>query len=188
MSAKTVSFKKHKKSGEIYNLENLLVYKSADGKPLKEKIVIGRIFEEEFVPLDDEAVEQCGKLGLKYDETLLKETAEAEEAEETEEQTEETEEAEEAEETQEQAEETEEVPELKKETKKESQKEMKESKKDSPSILTQLEKFISDKEAQSLLDKSSIDELKKQLEKEKKDHEETKRKMKALLATFSSTL
>jgi outer membrane biosynthesis protein TonB len=69
--------KKHKK-GFLYHADTNLVFKSST-----EKIVIGRLFQDDFISLDDEALELCEQNGFKYDETLV-ETEEAEETEEVE--------------------------------------------------------------------------------------------------------
>lgn len=67
-SKKTV-YKRNKKLGKIYHPDSGLVIKSA-----KEKIVIGRIDGDEFVPLDETALELCEKWNFKYDESLVEET------------------------------------------------------------------------------------------------------------------
>ena len=76
MSSKATKLvlKKNKKLDKIYHPDTGLVFKSAT-----EKVVIGRIVDDEFVPLDDEAVELCEQNQFKVDESLL-------ESEETEEQ------------------------------------------------------------------------------------------------------
>jgi outer membrane biosynthesis protein TonB len=64
---KTV-FKKHKALDKVYHPESGLVIKSAT-----DKVVVGRISDDEFVSLDDECLELCEKYGFKYDETLVAE-------------------------------------------------------------------------------------------------------------------
>jgi outer membrane biosynthesis protein TonB len=70
---KTV-FKKHKALDKVYHPDSGLVIKSAT-----DKVVVGRISEDEFIPLDDECLELCEKYGFKYDETLVAEEDGAEE-------------------------------------------------------------------------------------------------------------
>ena len=58
---------KHKKTGRLYNKDTGLVFNSAE----KDRLVIGRLDNDEFVPLDQEAVDLCEKHGVKYDESLV---------------------------------------------------------------------------------------------------------------------
>lgn len=71
MSAKTAKYKKNSKIGKYYQVETGLVINSTE-----EKLVIGRIKGDEFIPLDqDDDIEQTLKLcedsGLKFDQTLV---------------------------------------------------------------------------------------------------------------------
>lgn len=77
MSSKAAKLvlKKNKKLDKIYHPETGVVFKSAT-----EKVVIGRIVDDEFIPLDEEALELCEKNHFKYDESLV-ETEEATEEE-----------------------------------------------------------------------------------------------------------
>lgn len=77
MSSKAAKLvlKKNKKLDKIYHPDTGLVFKSAT-----EKVVVGRIVDDEFIPLDDEALELCEKNHFKYDESLV-ETEETEETE-----------------------------------------------------------------------------------------------------------
>ena len=71
---------KNKKLDCLYHKESMLVFKSPT-----EKLVIGRIENDEIIPLDEQALELCQEHGFKYDESLV----ETEEASQEEEQTEE---------------------------------------------------------------------------------------------------
>ena len=64
MSSKSIKLvlKKNKKLDKIYHPETSLVFKSAT-----EKIVIGRIEDDEFVPLDQLCVDLCLQNNFKYD-------------------------------------------------------------------------------------------------------------------------
>lgn len=75
MSSKTAKLvlKKHKKLDKIYHPDTGLVFKSAT-----EKVVVGRIVDDDFVELDEEALQLCEQNHFKVDESLL-ETEEAEE-------------------------------------------------------------------------------------------------------------
>lgn len=64
--SKKIVYKRNKKLGKIYHPDSGLVVKSA-----KEKIVIGRIDGNKFVPLDDTALDLCDEWNLKYDESLI---------------------------------------------------------------------------------------------------------------------
>lgn len=68
MSSKTkkIVLKRNKKLDKIYHLDSGLVVNSA-----KEKLVVGRIENDEFVVLDQTALDLCKKFDLKYDETLV---------------------------------------------------------------------------------------------------------------------
>lgn len=68
MSKKSIVLKKLKELDTIWHPESQLVFRSA-----KEKIVIGKYVDEEFIDLDDDCVSLCHKYGFKYDETLLQE-------------------------------------------------------------------------------------------------------------------
>lgn len=57
---------KHKKSNHIYNKKSSLVIKSA-----QEKVVIGRIENDEFVELDKTCIELCEQYGLTYGDTKI---------------------------------------------------------------------------------------------------------------------
>lgn len=57
---------KKNKKGQIYHSDTNLVFKSAS-----EKIVIGRLSGDEFISLDEEALELCEKNGFAYDESLV---------------------------------------------------------------------------------------------------------------------
>ena len=73
MSSKTskLTLVKNKKIDCLYHKESMLVFKSAS-----EKLVIGRIENDEVLPLDEQALELCQEYGFKYDESLV-ETEEA---------------------------------------------------------------------------------------------------------------
>ena len=79
-SKKTKTYKKHKASGKIYDPESMLVIKSQD-----EKIVVGRIEDDQFVTLDETCLELCEKYGFKYDESLVEEEEEEQQEDEKEE-------------------------------------------------------------------------------------------------------
>ena len=78
MSSKLSCLKRHVKSGKIFFSDTKLVVKSAS-----EKIVIGRIFNDDFLPLDKEAINLSKQIGLQYDKNLLEETEEETEHQET---------------------------------------------------------------------------------------------------------
>ncbi len=73
MSSKTakLTLVKNKKLDCIYHKESMLIFNSAS-----EKLVIGRIENDEIIPLDERALELCEANGFKYDESLV-ETEEA---------------------------------------------------------------------------------------------------------------
>ena len=60
--------KKNKKLDKIYHPDTGLVFKSAS-----ERVVIGRIIEDEFASLDQESVDLCQQYGFRYDESLIEE-------------------------------------------------------------------------------------------------------------------
>lgn len=67
MSSKSKAvFKKHRKLGKIYDAETGLVIKSQT-----EKLVIGRIVDDEFLELDEEAVKIAEENGYKIDPSLV---------------------------------------------------------------------------------------------------------------------
>lgn len=66
--------KKHKKTGNIYDPETFLVFKS-----ISDKTVIGRMDDDEFVSLDQDCLDLCEQYNFKYDESLV-EAEETEEA------------------------------------------------------------------------------------------------------------
>jgi len=86
MTSKTAKLVLSKKDGKLYQKDSGLVFNS-----VKEKLVIGRFEGDEFVSLDDKALELCEQFGFKYDESLV-ETQETEEVGEEVEETEEVEE------------------------------------------------------------------------------------------------
>ena len=63
--------KKHKKLECIYHPESFLVFKSS-----AELVVVGRIENDELIPLDQTAIEQCEKFNFEPDPTLFSEEAE----------------------------------------------------------------------------------------------------------------
>jgi len=65
------SYKLNKKLDRIYHVESNLVVKSQ-----AEKLVVGRLENGEFIPLDERAVELCDEFGLKYDESLVEDDSE----------------------------------------------------------------------------------------------------------------
>lgn len=75
-----MNLKKSKKLDKIYDNETKLVVRSKD-----DKTVIGRIEDDNFVELDQDAVDLCDKHGYKYDESLIQFEEEVEEVEEKEE-------------------------------------------------------------------------------------------------------
>ena len=68
MSLKTakITLVKNKKLDCIYHKDSMLVFKSAN-----EKLVIGRIENDEIISLDEKALELCEVHGFKYDESLV---------------------------------------------------------------------------------------------------------------------
>ncbi len=58
--------KKHKLLNKIWHPESKLVFKSA-----KEKLVIGRLEDNDFISLDEEALDACEEWGFKYDPSLV---------------------------------------------------------------------------------------------------------------------
>ena len=69
-----MALKRHQKTQKIYYPENKLVVRSNT-----EKIVIGRIDNDIFIPLDDEAIRLCEEHNLKYDESLVENSNDQEE-------------------------------------------------------------------------------------------------------------
>lgn len=65
--------KRHKKTGKVWHPESGLVFKSA-----KDKVVIGRYENDDFIELDDEALDLCVEFGFKYDKDLVEEDEEEE--------------------------------------------------------------------------------------------------------------
>lgn len=63
--------KRSKKLDKIYHPESGLVFKSAT-----EKIVIGRIADEEFISLDEVTIALCEQYGQEYDKSLVEEVEE----------------------------------------------------------------------------------------------------------------
>lgn len=59
-------FKKHEKLNYIYHVDSFLVFKS-----LTERLVIGRIENDELIPLDQTVIEQCKKFNFNPDPTLF---------------------------------------------------------------------------------------------------------------------
>ena len=67
MSSKSKAvFKKHRKLGKIYDAETGLVIKSQT-----EKLVIGRIVDDEFLELDEDTVKIAEENGYKIDPSLI---------------------------------------------------------------------------------------------------------------------
>jgi hypothetical protein len=64
---------KNKKLDCIYHKESMLVFKSPS-----EKIVIGRIENDQIISLDEKTLELCEQYGFTYDESLLEEAEETE--------------------------------------------------------------------------------------------------------------
>jgi hypothetical protein len=80
MTTKTAKLvlKKNNKLDCVYHKDSMLVFKSAT-----EKLVTGRIENDELLPLDEKALELCEEYGFPYDESLVEtEEADAAEAEE----------------------------------------------------------------------------------------------------------
>jgi len=71
-----IVLKKNTIINKIWHPESTLVFKSS-----KEKLVIGRFHENEFVSLDDEALELCVQWKFKYDTSLVDEEEEVSEGE-----------------------------------------------------------------------------------------------------------
>ena len=202
MSSKTAKLvlKKNKKLDKIYHPDTGLVFKSAT-----EKVVIGRIVDDEFVPLDEEAVELCEKNSFKVDESLL-ETDEAEEPETKKKSSSKKKSEEETEET----EETEEPPKGKKAPPKEEEKKpVNDSKAATPAkdskatpandsldcfakIIArhnkELQDYVSGHQTESEAVKEQVAELEKQLASAKKDLEEVRKKLKGVLSAMQGDL
>lgn len=209
---KTV-FKKHKALDKVYHPESGLVIKSAT-----DKVVIGRISDDEFVSLDDECLELCEKYGFKYDESLVAEPEENPEGEEKPEEDAEEEPEEEAKEEAElepqpetkkksKAKEVETKPETEEEPQPESKKKTKEDSKKGPEkpkpkgndAMSELSSLVSSHSeslttfVQTLLDRSNESQDKcAKLEAEiftlKTQLDDTKAKMKKLLSAMQNDL
>lgn len=65
-SKKKLLLKSLKKLKTFWHPESTLVYKSK-----KERLVIGRYVDSEFIPLDEEALELCEEWNMKPDESLI---------------------------------------------------------------------------------------------------------------------
>jgi hypothetical protein len=68
-----IVLKKLKDTDNVWHSESTLVFKSS-----KDKVVIGRYFEKEIIPLDDLCLELCSKWKFKYDKDLVEEEDEEE--------------------------------------------------------------------------------------------------------------
>ena len=67
MSApRKIILKKLKELNTVWHPESTLVFKSQE-----EKVVTGRYVDNEFIPLDDEALDLCTKWSFKYDTSLV---------------------------------------------------------------------------------------------------------------------
>ena len=66
--ATKLTLKRNKKLDKIYHPESGLVFKSAS-----EKIVIGRIADDEFISLDEDTIALCEQYGQEYDKSLVEE-------------------------------------------------------------------------------------------------------------------
>ncbi len=60
-----IALKKLKELDTIWHSDSTLVFKSS-----QDKVVTGRWLNNEFIQLDNEAVELCKKFGFKYDQVL----------------------------------------------------------------------------------------------------------------------
>jgi len=69
-----IVLKKLKDTDKVWHSDSTLVFKS-----LKDKVVIGRYFEKEIIPLDDLCLELCSKWKFKYDKDLVEEEDDDEE-------------------------------------------------------------------------------------------------------------
>jgi len=69
-----IVLKKLKDTDNVWHSESTLVFKSS-----KDKVVIGRYFEKEIIPLDDLCLELCSKWKFKYDKDLVEEEDDEEE-------------------------------------------------------------------------------------------------------------
>ena len=74
-----LTLKRNKKLDRIYHSDTNLVFKSVN-----EKVVIGRIENDEFVSLDDTCISLCNEWGLSYDESLIEQSSNTTEKEEVE--------------------------------------------------------------------------------------------------------
>uniref|UniRef100_A0A6C0EJW1 Uncharacterized protein n=1 Tax=viral metagenome TaxID=1070528 RepID=A0A6C0EJW1_9ZZZZ len=202
MSNKTrVTYKKNKKLDKIYHPDSGLVIKSA-----KERIVIGRIDDGEFVPLDDVALELCEEWDLEPDKTLLEDEEDEDVDEKTKKKSKDEDEDDEEEEKpkgkkskpKDEDEEEEEKPKGKKKSKPkdedEEEEEKPKGKKSKPAegetiveLLARHAKEVQDYVA-GLTTSSSDNDLEKELEKTKKELEKTKKKLKNVLASMQDAL
>lgn len=194
-SKATGTFVQNKKLDKIVHKESNLVVNNQ-----KEKLVIGRVFEKAFIPLEDDTevektLQTCAEFGLKYDESLVQFEEESEEKEaeeearsasdqrEVEKVVEPLSERREARPSQEQSE-----PTPRKET-------VERAKSESPSDLSALlqkhtEEMIAfvKKVSSNSASMSELSAVKKELEETKKELDGTKKKLKALLATMQEQL
>jgi outer membrane biosynthesis protein TonB len=199
--------KTNKKLGKIYHPDTGLVFKSAT-----EKVVIGRIVDDEFVSLDDEAVELCEQNHFKIDESLL----ESEEAEEQpsekksskkKKSDEEEEKADEEEEEEAPKAKTAKAPKKSEEPAKEPVKEpakepVKEAKpaKNKPADSSdgfsamlsrhakEMQEYVAGLQSEAQTDKDRVAELEKQLATTKKELEEVRKKLKGVLSAMQGEL
>jgi len=190
-SGEKLVLKKHKKLGKIYQDKSMLVFKSAT-----ERLVVGRIEDDQFIPLDEKAVELCEEYGHEVDKSLLDE-AEADVQEEVEEKEIDAEES------------VEPLPEPVVEPPSKAKKEKKEKPEETPKKkavvppkvldfssvlmrhseeLIELNSSLTKKEEESTQNKERVAELEKELETMKKDHEETKKKLKGVLLAMQNSL
>lgn len=187
MSAKAttkLAMKRHKKLDKIYYPDNNLVINSQT-----EKLVIGRISDDEFVPLDDEALELCEKLGLKYDESLVQ--TEEEETEAPKEEEEEQEQVQEEPVQEEPVQEEQPVPKAKV-TPPEEEKPASKNNIDAVGVIVQNAKMLGDllmsKMKEATVDKERVAELEKQLSATKKELDDVKKKLKGVLSAMQGEL
>jgi septin family protein len=172
MSSKSKAvFKKHRKLGKIYDAETGLVIKSQT-----EKLVIGRIVDDEFLELDEETVKIAEENGYKIDPSLIEDGDNNDQSSE--------------------AEVSEEAPKSKTEERKvsaaKSETKVETKGKAGGDLPSLLKKFTSDFE--KALEKSEresskrIEELEATLASTKKELEETKKKLKGVLAAMQNDL
>jgi len=65
-----IVLKKNKAINKIWHPDSGLVFKSA-----KEKLVVGRCVDDEFIPLDDETLDLCTEWKMRYDPSLVEEVS-----------------------------------------------------------------------------------------------------------------